>query len=191
MNKTRFTLAVLLAVCLYPVRSVSASEFPAELGTDNFTVLLATGTYTQSATTLTLTSPFGLGDLVGGSFGTVYDWSGISSFGLSMSAPGANPNIGFTVEFFNAALDEIINAYQGSASGLTTTPSFVPLNLSLAGTGDLSSVGGLQFTWDGASSGDVVIAGVVPEPSTWVLLSLGGVICAGAVIRRRWNVKRA
>jgi hypothetical protein len=191
MNKAHLLLAALVAVCFWPVRSASASELLAELGTDNFTVLLATGTYTQSATSLTLTSPFGLGDLVGGSFGTVYDWSGISSFGLSMSAPGANPNIGFTVEFFNAALDEIINAYQGSASGLTTTPSFVALNLSLAGTGDLSSVGGFQFTWDGVGSGDVVIAGVVPEPSTWALLSLGGAICAGAVIRRRGNVKRA
>ena len=185
MNKTYLTLAVLVAVTFLNLRSVSASETLAELGTDNFTVLLATGTYTQSATTLTLTSPFGLGDLVGGSFGTVYDWSGISSFGLSMSAPGANPNITFTVEFFNAALDEIINAYQGSASGLTTTPSFVPLTLSLPGTGDLSAVGGFQFTWDGASSGNVEIAGVVPEPSTWALIGLAAAVFGGRVLAKR------
>lgn len=166
-----------------------ASEILAELGSTNFTVDVTNTTagYTQSTTNLTLTSPFGLGDLVGGQFTNVYNWSGISSFGLLMSAPGTSPDTSFTVEFFDGQLSAIVNAYQGSASGLTTTPSVVPITLSLPGTGDLSAIGGFQFTWNAPGSGEVVLAGIVPEPSTWALMGLGALLGGFLWAHRRFT----
>lgn len=169
-------LAALLASSLAP-RTACASEPLAGLGTNNFTVLVDTAPFSQSATNLTLSSPFGLGDLVGGQFATIYNWSGITNFGLLMSAPADSPNVGFTIEFYDASLENRINSYQGSATGLTPTPTVVPITISSPGTGDLSSIGGLQFTWDDPSPEgytDVIeVVGVVPEPSTWALLVLG------------------
>ena len=106
-----------------------------------------------------------------------------------MSAPSASPGVGFTIEFFNGALDKIVNAYQGAASGLSTSPTFVPVTLSAAGTGDLSSIGGMQFTWDSPGTGTVVLdsvaVAVVPEPTTWVMLAFGAALFGGLALRRR------
>jgi hypothetical protein len=168
----------------------------AALGTNNFTVDegSTTAAYSQTATNLTLVSPFTLGDTLGGVFSSTYDWSAYSNastftFGLFMSAVGASPGIPFTVEFFNGALDAIVNTYSGDASGLSASPTFVPMSLSLAGSGDFSSIGGMQFTWDGAGTGTVVVDSVavslVPEPSTWAMLVLGVTLCGGLALRRR------
>lgn len=195
MKKTIF---VLLAAVSISITVVSAQTYLAPLGTDNYTILLENDvTLSQTTTNLTLTTPQNLGGIFGGGFASVYDWSTYSdtnvwTFGLYMSAPGASPGIGFTVEFFNAALDTIVNAYQGGAAGLTTEPTFVPINLSLAGSGDLSSIGGMQFTWDGSGAGTVVIesVGVVPEPTTWAMLLFGAALFGGLALRRRLSAVR-
>lgn len=168
----------------------------APLGTDNFTVDggSTTASYTQTTTNLTLVTPFTLGDTLGGVFSTAYDWSAYSNstsftFGFFMSALAASPGIPFTVEFFNGALDTIVNTYTGEASGLSASPSFVSMNLSLPGSGDFSSIGGMQFTWDGSSTGSVVVdsvaVSVVPEPTTWAMLASGVALFGGLALRRR------
>jgi hypothetical protein len=168
----------------------------APLGTDNFTVDggSTTASYSQTATNLTLITPFGIGDTLGGVFSTAYNWSAYSNtnnftFGLFMSAAGASPGIPFTVEFFNGALDTIVNTYTADASGLNSSPTFVAMSLSLAGSGDFSSIGGMQFTWDGGGTGTVVVdsiaVSVVPEPTTWALLVLGVALFGGLALRRR------
>jgi hypothetical protein len=168
----------------------------AALGTDNFTVDegSTTAAYSQTATNLTLVSPFTLGDTLGGVFSSTYDWSAYSNtnnftFGLYMSAAGASPGIPFTVEFFNGALDAIVNTYSGDASGLSTSLTFVPMSLSLPGSGDFSSIGGMQFTWDGGGTGTVVVdsiaVSVVPEPTTWAMLAFGAALFGGLALRRR------
>jgi hypothetical protein len=163
--------------------TASAQTSLVNLGSTNFIVDsdATTIAYSQSSTNLTLNSPITLGDTLGGVFSTAANWSAYTNtntytFGLFMSAPGASPGIRFTVEFYNGAIDGIVNSYEGVASGLGTNPTFIALDLSLPGTGDLSSIGGLQFTWDGAGTGTVVVdsVGVVPEPSTYALLLLGG-----------------
>jgi hypothetical protein len=146
-----------------------------------------------ATTTLTLVSPFTLGDTLGGVFSSTYDWSAYSNaststFGLFMSAAGASPGIPFTVDFFNGALDGIVNTYSGTASGLSASPTFVPMSLLQAGTGDFSSIGGMQFTWLGAGTGTVVVdsiaVSVVPEPSTYAM-ALAGLACGGYSLFRR------
>lgn len=195
------TLLAFTAVTLLSFAATSHAQTLTLLGSDDFTIDGGgtTASYTQDATTLTLVSPFALGDTIGGIFGTIYDWSAYSdsslyTFGLLLSAPGASPNIGFTVEFFNGALDEIVNGYQGGASGLGTTAIFVPLAISAPGSDDFSTIGGLQFTWDSPGTGTVVVEGVavqaVPEPSTWALIGLAAAMLGGRVIAKRRGSER-
>jgi hypothetical protein len=169
----------------------------ATFGSLNFAVdeLGTTATFSQGSTTLTLTPPFSNGTTIGGSFtGAPYDWSSEASFGLLMSVPSSSPNSLITFYLLDE-LSQIINTYSGNVSGLSATPSVINLELDLnpvfPGTGDLSSVGGVQFTWEGSGNSTVVINGLVPEPSTWALLSLGGAFCVAAGLRRRGNVKGA
>jgi hypothetical protein len=195
--------ALLLAVLSlgFIAATAEAQTNLASLGSTNFTIDGGSTTiaYTQSTTNLTLANTITLGDTLGGVFSTAYDWSAYSdtntwTFGLYMSAPGASPGVTFTVEFFNAALDTIVNAYQGAASGLSTTPTFVPVILSLPGSGDLSSIGGMQFSWDGSTTGTVILdsvgVAVVPEPTTWAMLTFGAVLWGGLALRRRFAAVR-
>lgn len=196
MKKAPAILLTLLSLGFAAATAKAQTNSLASFGSDNFTIDGGSTTivYTQSSTNLTLTNAITLGDTLGGVFSTVYDWSAYSdtnnfSFGLYMSAPGASPNIGFTIEFFNGALTQIVNAYQGSASGLSSTPTFVAVGLSTPGTGNLSSIGGLQFTWDSPGSGTVILdsvgVAVVPEPTTWAMLAFGAVLFGGLALRRR------
>ena len=118
MKKAPIVLLTLLTLTAASASAQTTSLAP--LGSDNLTVDGGSTTiaYTQSTTNLTLANTITLGDTLGGVFSTPYNWSAYSdtnsfSFGLLMSAPGASPNAGFTIEFFNGALDAVVNAYQG------------------------------------------------------------------------------
>jgi hypothetical protein len=189
------TMVALLTLSFAPVPAFAQTNTLTALGTNNFSVVevMTTAAYSQTTTTLTLVSPFTLGDTLGGLFSSTYDWSAYSNaststFGLFMSAAGASPGIPFTVEFYNEALSDIVNTYSGTASGLSASPTFVPMSLSLAGTGDFSSIGGMQLTWMGGGTGTVVVDSVavtaVPEPSTYAM-ALAGLACGGYSIFRR------
>lgn len=200
MKKT-FTLLIAITALIFVSAQSHAQTNLVNLGSTNFTVDVdaTTAAYSQSSTNLTLNSPFILGDTLGGVFSSAADWSAYTNtntytFGLFMSAPGASPGIGFTIEFYNGALDAIVNAYQGVASGLGTNPAlptFIALDLSLAGTGDLSSIGGLQFTWDGAAGTNTTVVldsvgvAAVPEPSSWAMLAMSAALLSGLAFRRR------
>lgn len=196
MKKTPATLLVLLILGFAAVTAEAQTNNLAALGTDNFTVDTGstTATYTQTTTNLSFVSPYALGDTLGGVFFSTYDWSAYSAtnyvFGLFLSSIGTSQAVPFHVEFYNGALTEIVNTYSGDSSGLSAASTFVPLTLSLAGTGDLSSIGGMQFTWDGAAvAGTTVVADsigvtLVPEPSTWALLALGSALFGGLALRR-------
>lgn len=191
---TPHPIASLLFIATLAASSASAQTSLAQLGSNNFTILLEEqgANITQTATNLTSVSPQTFSGIFGGQFSSAYTtWTNYSdtnvwTFGLFMRVPGANPNITFTVEFFNASLNQIINAYQGSTEDATAVTSFIPVIVSSNGTGDFATVGGMQLTWNGAGTGDVVIdsVGVVPEPSTVALL-LGGAGLLGALVWRR------
>jgi hypothetical protein len=195
MNKLTLTCAVFLAAFVSsPLPAVAQTQL-ASLGTNNFNVSVTlTMTPQQSATSLTNVPTIPLGGLFGGSFTnlTSSDWSAYSdtniwTFGLFMFAPGVNPNVPFTVELYDSTFG-LINAYQGTTVDVTSSSSFVEFDtLSLAGSGDFSSVGGFMLTWDADVTSTVVIdgVGVVPEPSTWALLGLGALVTGVATLRRR------
>ena len=196
MKKAPVVLLALLTLSLAAVPAFAQTNTLAALGTDSFTVDegSTTAAYSQTATTLTLVSPFTLGDTLGGVFSSTYDWSAYSNtnnftFGLYMSTAGASPGIPFNVELFNAALDAIVATYSGDATGLGASSTFIPMSFQVGGgSGNLSSIGGMQFTWNGGGTGTVVVdsiaVSVVPEPSTWAMLAFGAALFGGLALRR-------
>jgi hypothetical protein len=197
MKKAPVVLLALLTLSLAAVPAFAQTNTLAALGTDSFTVDegSTTAAYSQTATTLTLVSPFTLGDTLGGVFSSTYDWSAYSNtnnftFGLYMSTAGASPGIPFNVELFNAALDAIVATYSGDATGLGASSTFIPMSFQVGGgSGNLSSIGGMQFTWNGGGTGTVVVVSiavsVVPEPTTWAMLAFGAALFGGLALRRR------
>ena len=200
MHKFAVTIAASLALLISLSKPACGQTQLASLGTNNFNVLVTLGmTPQQSATSLTNVPTITLGGLFGGSFTNLIssNWSAYSdtniwTFGLFMSVPGANPDVPFTVEIFNSTFN-LINAYQGTTVDATSSSSFVEFDtLSLAGSGDFSSVGGFQLTWDGDVTSTIVIdgVGVVPEPTTWAMLIFGAALLGGLAVRRRLSAAR-
>ena len=176
--------ALLLALLSFSTTIEAATTSLAPLGNENFAidVFASTMGFNQSTTNLTLPNTISTGDTLGGAFSTAYNWSAYSdtnnfSFGLLMSAPGVSPNLAFAIDFYSGDFTSIVNTYTGTASNLSTTPTFVAVGLSIPGTGDFSSIGGMQFTWDGSGLGTVTLESVavaaVPEPASILLGGLG------------------
>ena len=160
------------------------------LGSATFTIDpgATTAAHTQSASGVIFNGTYALGDTLGGTFAT-QDWSNPSytQFGIVMTLTGANPNLPFSVQFYDGSFN-VINTYGGTTVPLVSgTPTYTPLSLNIAGTGILTSVAGIQFTWDGGGAVNTTVEGVaaVPEPSTYALLALAGVALGGYAARRR------
>lgn len=150
----------------------------------------STATYLQSANGITMNTTPALGDTWYNDSMTPVtsnDWSAFPSFALRMTAL-TNPGLTYSVTLFDGGFN-IINVYDGSTVGLTSTPSLSPLSLNTPGSGNLTSVQYVQFTWGGGGSAintEVTQFVGVPEPSTYMLLALAG-IAAGAYRMRRRN----
>lgn len=94
-----------------------------------------------------------LGDTLGGTFTQTYDWSVYAGedweFGVVMSLQGTNPDLPFSVGFYNSSLESSV-FYQGFTEGTLASDTFLPLTLNLfPPVFNYSDVGGLQLTWDG------------------------------------------
>ena len=189
----KYSTAVVTALVL--AAQTSSAVDLLSLGSATFTIEGYVGsgpTPTQDPSGITFNGAYSATDTVYGSNST-QNWSVYSSgydFNIRMALTGTNPNMSFSLDIWNAGFSNIINTYSGSTAGLSVTPSLAVLTLATAGTGDFSSVGGLQFTWSDPSTvnttmTEVVAIAVVPEPSTYALLAMSGLAFGGYVIRRR------
>ena len=197
MKKAPTYLAAIAALLFAGIQAQAQTNL-ANLGSNNFGVILSdNANVTQTATSLTF-SPTALGGLFGGIYtnsftsnAISYNWSAYSdtnvwSFGLFMSVPAAGTNAPFTVEFYNSLFD-LVARYQG-ASPSDATPSFVAMSsVPGIGSGNFTDIGGFQMSWDTSETGSVVVesVGVVPEPSTWALLVFGSATVVFVAFRRR------
>jgi hypothetical protein len=105
-----------------------------------------------------------------------------------MSVSGTNPDIPFSLEFFDSAFASI-DIWEGTTVGLTATPVYNNLSIITPGSGNYSDVGSFVLTWNGggAETLDSTVSNiaVVPEPSTYALLALSGLALGGYAMRRR------
>lgn len=184
------TVAVALAATP-PVHATTGTNL-VNLGNNSFSVDAdaTTASYTQTAGALIFSNSVVLGDTLGGVFAE-QNWSGYESFGLRMTLTGPNPELPFTVQFFDAAFG-IINTYQGNTTGLISlTPTVVMLGLSIAGTENFSQVVGMQFTWDGDDSINTSLTEVVgftpPTSGFFVGRAPGGVEFLTGDLENPWS----
>jgi hypothetical protein len=149
----------------------------------------STAVYTQDLVGITMNTTPALGDTWYNSSMTklVADWSGFTGFNIVMSVTGTNPNLPFSLTLYDTSFASI-NEYQANTATAGLTLTGVPLAISLPGTGNLSDVQYVQFTWGGGGSAvNATTTGLqgVPEPSTYALLGLAGLALAGYTVRRR------
>lgn len=180
----KITVLLLLLSCTLCLSRAQYIDL-GSLGSADFTIDPGSiGTFTQTASTVNFTGA-ALGDQIFGGY-TPSNWSSYSDFGIRMTVSGVNPNLPFTITFFDSDFAE--NVYSGFTTGLLDGVSGVaPLALTSSGA-NLSSIVGLQIGWDGSATPiNVALSDVaaVPEPSTYALLSLAGIALGGYAFRRR------
>jgi autotransporter-associated beta strand protein len=141
-------------------------------GTDDFTVEPAATTlayYSQTATTMTMNGSAVLGDTLGG-YLPVADWSSVANFGLLLSVSGTNNSLPFSVALYDGDFN-IANSYIGSIAGIGTNQTVAPLSLFSAGSGIMTNISGMQFTWDSSGAVNATFASIVSIPTSGLTVS--------------------
>lgn len=181
--------SLILATALLICPAAHAYIDLVSLGSPGFTVSAeaTTASYSQTSDGIVFNGTYVLGNTLGGVF-AAQNWSdpAFTTFAVKMTLTGVNPNLPFSVEFYDDEFN-IINTYNATTTGILGTSTYVDLTLGFPGTGILTSVAGVQFTWDGDGAINTTVQGVaaVPEPSTYALLSLAGLAFGGYALRRR------
>ena len=193
MQNTKKTILALSLAAATAATSLAQQIDLVSLGSPTFTVVpeFTDAAYTQNTSGVLFNGAMGISAQLTGTFSPL-NWSAYTTppytFGIVMSLTGTNPDLPFSVLFLDSQFNDI-NTYSGTTSGASTS-SFQLLTLTTAGTGILSDVAGIQFTWDGSGTVNANIEKIaavvaVPEPSTYALITLAGLALGGYALRRR------
>lgn len=106
-----------------------------------------------------------------------------------MSFTGINPDLVFAVTLFDDSFN-VVDVWDVSTVGITDTPGIAQfLAVTIPGTGNYSSIVGMQIDWGGSATINTkateIVAVAVPEPATYALLAMGAVAMGGYMMRRR------
>lgn len=192
----------LITLLLSGIASLTSNAAPAFVGSD----LISLGSsgigsldsnsapsFAQSSSATVFNATASLGDTFynASAFGPV-NWT--SSNGLYIrSTITTNPNLPFTVNLFDSGFNQVAT-YTGATNNFTTgtnqadSTSYSYLNLVANGSPSLSSVAYFQFTFDGGGATNITLNAVstaVPEPSTYALMAIGGLVVFFMVRRRK------
>jgi hypothetical protein len=149
------------------------------------------GAGSQTATSVNFTSAIALSDAFYNALELSPALSLVSSetLYLKVSSPiGHNPNLTFNI--FDSSWDQGADNIGGSTADTPVTIggfSYFPLVIN--GSPDLANITYLNFSWGGSSTGttpNISLNGIatVPEPSTYALMALGGLVLFFAIRRR-------
>lgn len=182
---------IALAVSLFPVFNVSAQTL-ADFGstaTNLFTLdgnATLTWTPSQTATGISITGNDNNGNQFGGFWATPWTLASNSNLQLNISGSIPSPGSLFTVTLFTADFLEI-KAFEGSFAESGVVGNNYALSFQTE-TSSFTSIGGFTFTAGGSGNAlniSVNNLSVVPEPSTYALMALGGLVLFFIVRRRK------
>lgn len=128
------------------------------------------------------------GNQFGGAWGST--WSLASNTGLQINITGTIPSPGslFTVTLFNASFDQT-KEFQGNFADTAVANNYL-LSFQTE-TSSFTSIGGMTLTAGGTGNSmnvSVNNLSVVPEPSTYALMALGGLALFFIARRRKAQV---
>jgi hypothetical protein len=200
MKTTKLLIVALMFVLSNTMNAANVTI--GSFATGQFTVDTGGSMYTptQSASGLTSNLTIAAGDTWYGSFNAPIDWSSYgytgtpgnynnNTLGLVMSVTSQAAPLFFTVSVLDSGFN-IVQAYSGNTTGLTSTPSFVALQ-AVAGTsstGSPTDVQSIVFGWDGAGAINTTLSSIqstIPEPSSASLLALGVAGLVALRVRRK------
>jgi hypothetical protein len=187
----KITLAIITSFVL----AVSANAQYIDLinlGSTGIGALITQGSsWSQTGTATSTSGAVGQGDNFynTGSFAS-QNWS--SSQGLwikSSVTTAASPSMSFTFRLFDSSSD-IIATYQGDTSDFVSDSGFSYLDLTPVGTPTLTGIQYMQFTFDtasGTTAPNISLQSIatVPEPSTYALMALSGLVLFFIARRRK------
>ena len=200
MKTTKLLILALMFVLSNTMNAANVTI--GSFATGQFTVDTSGSMYTptQSASGLTSNLTIAAGDTWYGSFNAPINWSSYgytgtpgnynnNTLGLVMSVTSQAAPLFFTVSVLDSGFN-IVQAYSGNTTGLTSTPSFVALQ-AVAGsssTGSPTDVQSIVFGWDGAGAINTTLSSIqstIPEPSSASLLAIGVAGLVALRVRRK------
>jgi hypothetical protein len=181
---------IALALGLTSLMTVNAQSL-AEFGSSASNLFTLAGDATvswtpvQNSTGISISGTDQNGNQFGGSWAS--SWNLASNSGLQINITGMTPTPGslFTVTLFDAGLSQN-KAFEGSFAEAGVVGNNYSLSFKTE-TAPFTSIGGLTFTADGVGNAlnvSVNNLSVVPEPSTYALMALGGLVLF-CIARRR------
>jgi hypothetical protein len=191
MKKTIFTIASIAIVSL--IQSVQAQTL-SDFGTSSFTMGSPFDfTPTQTATNLAFTGTDGTNSWAG-TFTTPFTLSLVQSANLAINlSQTTSRTTAFTIYLVDSN-NSVTNAFDASYAGVSSSPGNVLVSFNsgvstnptfTAGTFDL-----FQMSFNEGGAGATITStaynlNVVPEPSTYALMALGGLVLFFMVRRRK------
>ena len=184
MKKTLLTLGLASFLTLTTHASFVGVDL-ISLGSSGIGALDGVGSspnFVQTSNATAFNATAGLGDTFYNAslFGPV-DWTSANGLYIRSSIT-TNPNLPFTFSLFDSSLNPVAT-YNGATNSFTTgtnqsdSAAYSYLNLTPGGPVNLSNVGYVQFTFDGAAAANIsfhaVSTAAIPEPSTYALLAIG------------------
>ncbi len=147
--------------------------------------------WSQSSTATSTSGAVGQGDnFYNTNPFTSQNWSTAQGLWIKTSVTtAASPSMPFTLGLFDSSFNQIAT-YQGDTSSFISDSGFSYLNLAAVGTPALSGITSVQFTFDigsGTTAPNMSLQSIatVPEPSTYALMALGGLVVFFMVRRRK------
>jgi hypothetical protein len=185
-------LLAIISSCILAVSANAQYIDLINLGTTGIGAITAQGSsWSQSGTATSTSGAVGQGDnFYNTEPFSSQNWSSSQGLWIKTSVTtAASPSMPFTLGLFNSAFAQVAT-YQGDTSSFVSDAGFSYLNLNAVGTPDLTGLTYLQFTFDigsGTTAPNMSIQSIatVPEPSTYALMALGGLVLFFMVRRRK------
>ncbi len=185
MKKTAAILSLILVSATFAKAQITLSS----LGSIGLIIDSGSSSsvYSQSGSSLQFNSALTSGDAVQGALTSPGNWSSYNAGNGTQGSPtdfslymaftgGANPNMGFNVQIWNA--DFTSDLYlAGSTASASSVASYVPLTYDRGSISVLANPSTLIISWNDSGTPAVTMTSLaaVPEPSTYALMAVGAV----------------